>query len=150
MRRPRVLALSSGGGHWIQLLRLRPAFAGCDVVFATVDPGNEIMIEGAEFHVFPDANKDTKVALIKSVWAIWGVLRRVKPDVIVSTGAAGGFFAVLIGRAMGTRGVFIDSIANAQTLSVSARLVLKTGGTVYTQWPDLADSTGAQYLGAVI
>ena len=30
----RVLAISSGGGHWIQLLRLRPAFAGADVHFA--------------------------------------------------------------------------------------------------------------------
>ena len=36
----RILALSSGGGHWVQLLRLRPAFDdGCEVTFATVDKG---------------------------------------------------------------------------------------------------------------
>jgi hypothetical protein len=27
-RKPRLLAVSSGGGHWVQLLRLRSAFAG--------------------------------------------------------------------------------------------------------------------------
>ena len=27
-RRTRILAVASGGGHWVQLLRLRPAFAG--------------------------------------------------------------------------------------------------------------------------
>ncbi len=36
---PKVLAISSGGGHWVQLLRLRPAFAGCDVTYATVRDG---------------------------------------------------------------------------------------------------------------
>jgi len=150
MRKPRVLALSSGGGHWIQLLRMRRAFDGCDLVFATVDPGSAAMVEGHEFHIFPDANKDTKIELMKSAWRMLGLVRRVKPDVIVTTGAAGGFFAILFGRMMGARGVFVDSIANAHTLSISARLVLKTGGTVYTQWPKLAETTDAQYMGAVI
>ena len=36
--RRRVLAVASGGGHWVQLLRLRPAFEGCDVTYACVRP----------------------------------------------------------------------------------------------------------------
>jgi len=28
VKRPKVLGISSGGGHWVQLLRLRPAFEG--------------------------------------------------------------------------------------------------------------------------
>ena len=28
-KKPRVMAISSGGGHWIELLRLRPAFDDC-------------------------------------------------------------------------------------------------------------------------
>ena len=35
-KKTRILAVSSGGGHWIQMLRLRPAFAGTDVTFASV------------------------------------------------------------------------------------------------------------------
>lgn len=35
---PVILAVASGGGHWIQLLRLAPAFAGADVHYATTDP----------------------------------------------------------------------------------------------------------------
>ena len=35
---PRVLAVSSGGGHWVQLLRLRPAFAGLVVAYVCVRP----------------------------------------------------------------------------------------------------------------
>ena len=35
-RRPKLLAVSSGGGHWVQLLRIAPAFENCDVTFVTV------------------------------------------------------------------------------------------------------------------
>ena len=48
-KRPRVLALSSGGGHWVQLLRLRPAFEGSDVTYATVSRGYEPEVDGAKF-----------------------------------------------------------------------------------------------------
>jgi hypothetical protein len=34
----KVMAISSRG-HWVQLLRLRLAFAECDVAFATMIPG---------------------------------------------------------------------------------------------------------------
>ena len=149
-RRPRVLALSSGGGHWVQLLRMRSAFADCDLIFATVDPSSRGQVAGHEFRTYPDANKSTKTALFKTAWAIGKLVWETRPDMILSTGAAGGFFAVLFGRFVGARGVFIDSMANAETLSVSAKLVLKAGGTVYTQWPELAEHTGAEYHGAVI
>jgi hypothetical protein len=32
----RVLAISSGGGHWVELMRLRPAFQDAIVSYATV------------------------------------------------------------------------------------------------------------------
>ena len=34
--RPKVLAVSSGGGHWIQLMRIKHAFEDCSVTFVTV------------------------------------------------------------------------------------------------------------------
>jgi hypothetical protein len=35
--RPVILAVSSGGGHWVQMQRLAPAFAGADLHYATTD-----------------------------------------------------------------------------------------------------------------
>ena len=42
--RRRVLAVASGGGHWVQLMRLRPAFEGTDIHYATVDPSARAMV----------------------------------------------------------------------------------------------------------
>src|SRR5688572_14021606 len=38
--RKKILAVASSGGHWTQLLRLRPAFDGCEVVFVTTQSGS--------------------------------------------------------------------------------------------------------------
>ena len=79
----------------------------------------------------------------------WIVLR-LRPQVVVSTGAAGGFLAIKLARMIGARTMFIDSIANARELSVSARLSLGVADQVLSQWPGVAALTGAEYRGAVI
>src|SRR5688500_16309208 len=70
----KVLALSSGGGHWVQLLRLRPAFTNCDVVFATVKEGYRSDVGNAKFRVIPDANRWNKVGLVRVLLAIFRLL----------------------------------------------------------------------------
>jgi hypothetical protein len=43
---PRILAVSSGGGHWVQLLRLRPALRGADLAFVTVNSAYQSDLDG--------------------------------------------------------------------------------------------------------
>ena len=149
-RTPRILAIASGGGHWIQLLRLRPAFAGARVSFASVDPGSAGTVGESEFFTFPDANRDRKIALIGQILRITWIILRVRPDVIVTTGASCGYVAIRIGRLLGARTMFIDSIANAEKLSLSAQLAQPHANLTLTQWPHLADHKGTHYSGSVI
>ena len=148
--RRRVLAVASGGGHWVQLLRLRPAFDGADIHYATVDPTARSMVAPAPVYLYPDANKDTKLRLIVSALMLAVIVLRVRPHVVISTGAAGGYLAIRIARLIGARTVFIDSIANTRQLSVSARLAQRAADLVLSQWPAVAEASGAQYRGAVL
>jgi len=149
-RAPRVLAVSSGGGHWVQLMRLRPAFEGAEMHYATVDASVASEVAPAPLHLFPDANKDTRLRLLLCALKLAWIVLRTRPDVVVSTGAAGGYLAIRLGRMIGARGLFIDSIANAADLSVSARLSRGVADRVLTQWPEVARATGADYRGAVL
>ncbi len=97
-RPPRVLAVASGGGHWVQLMRLRPAFAGAEVHYATVDRSAAAAVAPAPVHVYPDANKDTPVRLMLAALRLALIVLRVRPDVVVSTGAAGGYLAIRFAR----------------------------------------------------
>lgn len=148
--RPVVLAVSSGGGHWTQMQRLAPAFRNADLHYATTDSSATAQIGAARLHVYPDANKSTPLKLLAcSVRLAW-IVARVRPDVVVSTGAAGGFLAIKLARMFGARTMFVDSIANARALSVSARLSMGVADRVLSQWPRVAAGTGAEYHGAVI
>lgn len=149
-KRPKILAVSSGGGHWIQLLRLRPAFAGARVTYATVNRDAEDDVSGSRFYVFKDANRDRKFALVMQIVKLAWIVFRVRPDVVITTGASCGYVAVRLARLIGSRTLFMDSIANADRMSLSAQLAQRHVNMLLTQWPHLADPEGPRYHGSVI
>lgn len=148
--RRRVLAVASGGGHWVQLMRLRPAFAGCDMHYATVAAEAKAEVAPAAFYTFRDANRDTKLALIISALQIAWIVLLVRPHIVISTGAAPGYLAIRFARICGARTMFIDSIANANELSLSARLAQRHADRLMTQWPDVSKKTLAAFGGSVL
>lgn len=147
---PRVLAVASGGGHWVQLLRLRAAFAGTDVHYATVEASAAAMVHPAPVHVYPDANKDTKIKLAWAALRLLMIVLTVRPDVVISTGAAGGYFAIRFAKLIGARTVFVDSIANSRQLSVTAQMCFGVADRVISQWPDVAQDSGTEFWGSVL
>ena len=149
-RQPKILAISSGGGHWIQMLRLRPAFAGARVTYATVNRDAQQHVAGAGFYAFPDANRDRKFALTMQILKIAWIVVRERPDVVITTGASCGYVAIRFARLLGARTLFMDSIANAEKMSLSAQLAERHVNMLLTQWPHLADPDGPEYHGSVI
>lgn len=149
-RPPRVVAISSGGGHWVQLLRLRPAFAEAQVTYVTVDLAYAADVPGERFRTIVDATRWDKLKLARMAVQIAWLLVRMRPDVIVSTGAAPGYFALRLGKLLGARTVWLDSIANVERLSMTGRLVGRFADLWLTQWPHLARPDGPRFLGGTL
>lgn len=146
---PKVLAVASGGGHWIQLRRLSPAFATAEVMWLTtqLDYARDVT---EPLFVVQDANMWKKLALLKMFLQVACVVVRVRPDVVVTTGAAPGFAALVFGRMLGAKTVWIDSIANSETLSSSGAKAGRWAHVWLTQWEHLARPEGPHYWGAVL
>ena len=149
VRSDNVLAVASGGGHWVQLMRLRPVFDGMGVRWMTTHAEYRNDVDG-RFYVVLDANLWNKVALAKMFVQVGWVLLRERPRVVVTTGAAPGFAAILFGRLLGARTIWIDSIANSETLSTSGAKAGRWAHVWLTQWPHLAAPGGPQFWGAVL
>lgn len=149
-RRKTVLAIASAGGHWVQLSRLRPAFANSRLIFATTRESYRAEVSDAEFRVIPDCNRWQKFKLLKSALSITWLIIKEKPAVIVTTGAAPGYFAIRIGKLLGKRTVWVDSIANAEELSLSGQKAGKHVDKWITQWKHLEKPSGPKYFGNVI
>lgn len=153
--RPHVLAVASGGGHWAELRRLQPVWAGADISYAVTDAGYRRDLDAdpeppAGFFVVPDANKTQKLRLIGLAIAMLIVVLRTRPDVVISTGAAPGYFALRFAKMLRARTIWIDSIANAEEISVSGMLVRPYSDLWLTQWPHLAREDGPHHAGAVM
>lgn len=146
----RILAVASGGGHWVQLLRLRPAFAGFDVTYATVQPSYAAQVPDARFFSFTDATRWSRWDLVKMIFQVSLITIRTRPDVVITTGAAPGVVALRIGKWLGAKTVWLDSIANVEAMSMSGRKVREFADLRLTQWPEVARQEGCTYKGAVL
>lgn len=145
-----ILAVASGGGHWVQLLRLRPAFEGCRVAYATVNNAYRNDVAGHSFYCVRDATRWNKVGLVIMLLQIAWVILRVRPNIIISSGAAPGYAAIRIGKLAGARTIWLDSIANVEQLSLAGQKVGRHADLWLTQWEHLARPEGPCFKGAVV
>lgn len=136
----KVLAIASKGGHWVQLLRLTPAFTEHEVVFISTTKELADTVKGSEFHCVEDGNRDSKFKLIGTFIKLTKLIKKIKPDVIITTGAAPGLMGIIAGRFLGAKTIWVDSIANVDKVSMSGSIASFLASRTYTQWPHLANS----------
>jgi Oligosaccharide biosynthesis protein Alg14 like len=150
IRRQKILAVASSGGHWVQLRRVVPAFADSEVVYVTVLESYRSQVPENKFYTVNDATRWNKPALILLALRLAWIVGIERPSIVVSTGAAPGYFAMLLGRWFGARTIWIDSMANIDELSMSGARAGRYADLWLTQWPHLARPEGPQYGGSVL
>jgi UDP-N-acetylglucosamine:LPS N-acetylglucosamine transferase len=149
-RQKRVLAVASSGGHWTQLSRIVPVFDGYDVAYVTVLPVYRSSVPQNRFYVVKDATRWNKLHMLLSALQIAWILLKERPNIVISTGAAPGYFAVALGRMLGARTIWVDSIANADHISMAGERVGRHADLWLTQWPHLARPDGPHFGGSVL
>jgi len=133
----------------VQLLRLRPAFENHEVCYVTTIEGNKATVPDNTCYVVKEATRWNKFGLLVMLVQIMAIMFRVRPDVVITTGAASGVFAIRIGRLLGARSIWIDSMANVDELSLSGQLVGPHTDLWLTQWEALERKDGPLYKGSV-
>jgi UDP-N-acetylglucosamine:LPS N-acetylglucosamine transferase len=149
MAKPRVLAVASAGGHWQQLMLLAPALDGAAVTYATTDLK---MAERSKVRskTLTDCSKSTPIRALKCLGELAVLMLKTRPDVVISTGALPGVLALTLGKLLGARTIWIDSIANADEMSASGRIARRFADICLSQWEDVAAREGALWKGAVL
>ena len=145
----RVLAIASGGGHFIQLMRLAPAWDGHDVSIATVDPSSRTLVGDVPFFSFRDVSRADWWRIPAAALDIARILITARPQVIITTGALPGLIACALARPFGVKSLWVDSIANSEVLSGSGAQAGRVCSQVVTQWPHLANHD-AEHWGSVL
>lgn len=146
----RIVAIASAGGHWQQLMLLRPAYAHHNVTYLTTLDGLAENYEARPSRKIPDCNRNTPGRLVLCTLALFWQLLRIRPHVIITTGAMPGLIALTLGRVFFARTVWVDSLANAETLSDSGRYAGRVAHLRLSQWQNVAEAEGTEFAGRLL
>lgn len=147
----RAMLVCSPGGHLLQLLRLEPAWEGMETIWITLPAADTDYLLREERVVLGRGPTNRSLrALISNLGLAWRVVRRERPDVILSTGAALAVPFFVFGKLFGARLVFVESLTRTTSLSLSGRLVRPLSDAFFVQWPDLARAKRARFAGRLL
>ena len=147
---PKILAIASPGGHWIQLNKIcNPLDNRFNILYVTP---NSQFISNKNNRIIKniiDASADSKFKVLILALQVIILLVKERPKFIISTGAAPGAIAFLIAKYLPIKTIWIDSIANVKQLSRSGKMVRNSADVILTQWEALSDEK-VMYKGSLL
>ncbi|MFZ5516799.1 MAG: PssD/Cps14F family polysaccharide biosynthesis glycosyltransferase [Candidatus Zhuqueibacterota bacterium] len=137
----------SSGGHYREA-RLASRLLEGDMYYVTFrTPHLEKESETKRFYFIEHPGRNL-FRLIKNAVQAFRIIRKEKPDVILSTGADVAVPTCIIGKLFGAKLVYIESGGQVYTPSLSGRLVHRFADLFLVQWePALKNFPNAVYGG---
>ncbi|MGI8680896.1 MAG: hypothetical protein ACR2JO_01930 [Mycobacteriales bacterium] len=133
----RVLMVCSSGGHLVQLARLRPWWEGRERAWVTFPgPDSESLLAGETIHVAHYPTTRNAANALRNLRLAVELLRRYKPDVVLSTGAGVAFPFFVIARARGIRTVYLEVFDRVDLATLTGRLCYPISDLFLLQWPE--------------
>lgn len=130
---------------------LEPAWADLERTWVTLESADVEYLLEKESVVFAHGPTFRSFrALLLNLRLAWRVVRREKPDAILSTGAALAFPFFLVGKLLGKRLIYVESLTWTEGLSLTGRLVYPLADSLFVQWPNAARRKRTRYAGGLI
>jgi len=131
----KICIVSSCGGHLTEVSALAAAYSRYPHFFVLNDrialPGD---MEGRTSFI-SHSERDWKFLL--NLWEAWRILRRERPEVILSTGAGPAVPFALVGRLLGCTVVFVETVTRIEAPSLTGRIMYRLAQHFFYQWPSL-------------
>jgi UDP-N-acetylglucosamine:LPS N-acetylglucosamine transferase len=146
-----LMLVCSSGGHLQQMLALKPVWERYRHVWVTFDKSDtrSLLSEESVVYAHSPTNRNVK-NLFRNLVLAWSVLRRVRPRILLTTGAGVAVPFAWIGRLYGARVVYVESFTRIEGPSMSCRMIAPVAERVYAQWPELARAMpAARYEGSL-
>jgi UDP-N-acetylglucosamine:LPS N-acetylglucosamine transferase len=148
----RVLLVCSPGGHLQQMLALEPAWRDMERSWVTLEgPDVSYLLAGERVVIGRGPTNRSLLNFFRNLPLAWRLLRRERPDAVLSTGAGLAVPFFLAGRLLGIRLVYVESVTRTESISLSGRLVYRRASRFFAPWPASAESLRrAEYAGSVL
>ena len=134
----KICLVCSSGGHLTQLYMLRPFWQDHERFWVTFDKedARSILQEERMIPCYYPTNRSLKALLVNTRLA-WKVLRKERPDLIVSTGAAAAVPFFYIGKLLGSKTIFIEIYDRIDSPTLTGKLVYPVTDRFIVQWEEM-------------
>jgi UDP-N-acetylglucosamine:LPS N-acetylglucosamine transferase len=150
-RKPKVLLVCSPGGHLAQMLCLEESWRNLDRAWVTLESlDSDHLLEHERVVIANGPTNRSVRALLANLRLAWQVVRRERPDAILSTGAALAVPFFVVGKLCGAKLVFVESLTRTKKLSLTGRLVYPLADVCFVQWPDAARRAKTRFAGNLL
>jgi UDP-N-acetylglucosamine:LPS N-acetylglucosamine transferase len=88
--------------------------------------------------------------MFRNLWLSAVVVRRYRPDVLLSTGGGVTFPAFIVGKLTGARLIYVESLTRVDGPSLTGRLVYPLVDRFFVQWPEAATLPRMEFVGNLL
>ena len=134
----KICFVCSSGGHLAHLYMLKPFWQDKERFWATFDKEDTRSILQGEriYPVYYPSNRSIKALIINTYRAI-KILRRERPDIIISSGAAPAVPFFWIGKLMGASTIYIEVFDRIDKPTMTGKIVYPVTDRFIVEWEEM-------------
>lgn len=133
----KVCLVGSSGGHLTHLYMLKPFWENKQRFWVTFDKedAKSLLEDEKMYSCYYPTNRSIK-ALIKNTMLAWKVLKRERPDLIISSGAAVAVPFFYLGKLMGAKNVFVEVFDRIDKPTMTGKMIYPVADLFIVQWEE--------------
>lgn len=134
----KVCLVGSSGGHLAHLYMLRPFWRDKERFWVTFDKEDARSLLKSEkvYPCFFPTNRSLK-ALIINTGLAWKVLRKERPDLIISSGAAVAVPFFYLGKLLGAKLIYIEVFDRIDKPTLTGKIVYPIVDKMIVEWEEM-------------
>lgn len=138
MKAKKICLVGSSGGHLTHLYMLKPFWNEQERFWVTFDKADarSLLKDERMYPCHYPTNRNIK-NLIRNTVLAWKVLRKEKPDLIISSGAAVAVPFFYLGKLLGAKTIYIEVFDRIDKPTLTGKLVYPITDKFIVQWEEM-------------
>ena len=149
----KICFAASSGGHYEQLLMLKPLMEKYDSIVVTEETKYKAKIQNQKMYYMKQVNRKEKslipymmINIVRSL----KLYRKEKPDMVICTGVLAMIPICLIAKFSGKKLIYIESFAKVTSGTMTGKFLYKFADQFYVQWKSMLEIyPNAIYIGGI-
>ena len=153
MKNRKICFAASSGGHYEQLMMLKPLMEKYDSFILTEKTQYEARVAGEKTYYLKQVNRKEKTFLLRmlqNVFLTFGIFLKEKPNVVICTGVLAMIPMCLLVKLCGGKLIYLESFAKVTSPTETGKLLYRFADQFYVQWEPMKKVyPKAIYLGGI-